>query len=99
MTKTFPTGVKVGVVQATDKDDPNTDHARFIFKIIAGGGNFAIDSNTGVITTKTNTLDREVSLSISMLIIYFYVNEIFWFTFIYFSMCCLFSISLCRVSF
>lgn len=88
MTKTFPTGLKVGAVQATDRDDPNTDHARFIFKIIAGGDNFAIVSNTGVITTKTNTLDREVSLSISMLIVYFYlqVHEMFWFTFIYFRM-------------
>ncbi|XP_013886023.1 desmocollin 2-like protein [Austrofundulus limnaeus] len=52
-------GIIVGKVQATDKDDPNTDHARVRYKILDANSNFVIDPITGVLTTKGDTLDRE----------------------------------------
>lgn len=62
ITTNLPTGLTVGTVQATDIDDPATDHARIRYKILDVNSNFVIDSVSGVITTKSDTLDREVSL-------------------------------------
>ncbi|KAM4728062.1 desmocollin 2-like protein [Anableps anableps] len=52
-------GKVVGKVNATDRDDPNTDHVRIKYKLIDGLDHFAIDSDTGVISTISNRLDRE----------------------------------------
>ncbi|XP_071347594.1 desmocollin 2-like protein [Trachinotus anak] len=52
-------GTTVGKVNATDRDQENTDHVKIRYTLLDGLGLFAIDSQTGVITTVTNTLDRE----------------------------------------
>ncbi|XP_027876260.1 desmocollin 2-like protein [Xiphophorus couchianus] len=49
----------VGKVNATDKDDPETDHVRIRYKLINGLDFFAINAETGVITTISKNLDRE----------------------------------------
>uniref|UniRef100_A0A1A7XC89 Desmocollin 2 like n=1 Tax=Iconisemion striatum TaxID=60296 RepID=A0A1A7XC89_9TELE len=54
-------GTIVGKVQSTDRDDPTTDHARVHYKLLSGLNYFAINPETGIITTLTNTLDRETN--------------------------------------
>lgn len=49
----------VGQVNATDRDDPNTDHVKIKYKLLDGLEFFAINADTGVITTVSNKLDRE----------------------------------------
>lgn len=56
----------VGKVNATDKDDPETDHVRIKYKLINGLDFFAINAETGVITTISKNLDREVSPAIAL---------------------------------
>lgn len=55
------TGTVVGKLNATDRDQEGTDHVDIRYSLLTGLDLFAIDSQTGVITTVTNTLDREVS--------------------------------------
>lgn len=50
----------MGQVNATDKDDPKTDHVKIKYSLLSETDKFAVDPKTGVITTVTNTLDREV---------------------------------------
>ncbi|XP_043075981.1 desmocollin 2 like [Puntigrus tetrazona] len=52
-------GTVVGKVNATDKDQPNTLHTKIKFTLLNATDMFHIDSSSGVITAKTNTLDRE----------------------------------------
>ncbi|KAG7488411.1 hypothetical protein MATL_G00034310 [Megalops atlanticus] len=54
------TGTLIGKINATDRDDPETDHTKIKYTLLTGGDMFLIHSATGVITTKTAALDREV---------------------------------------
>ncbi|KAM9322448.1 desmocollin 2-like protein [Pholidichthys leucotaenia] len=53
-------GTVVGEVNASDRDKEGTDHVKIKYTLESENGLFAIDGATGIITTKTNTLDREV---------------------------------------
>lgn len=53
-------GTVIGQVNATDKDQPKTSHTLIKFTLLNATDMFSIDPFTGVITAKTNTLDREV---------------------------------------
>lgn len=53
----------VGKIIASDKDKEGTDHVKLRYSLLGGAGEFNIDPKTGVITTATNMLDREVSMS------------------------------------
>ncbi|KAL7384109.1 hypothetical protein ABVT39_024285 [Epinephelus coioides] len=54
-------GTKVVEVRATDADDPTTANGELRYSLTQGGdlSAFEIDSISGVISCKTNTLDRE----------------------------------------
>lgn len=52
-------GTVIGQVNATDKDQPKTPHTLIKFTLLNATDLFSIDPFTGVITAKTNTLDRE----------------------------------------
>ncbi|XP_028325233.1 cadherin-5 [Gouania willdenowi] len=54
-------GTKVVEVKATDADDPSTANGELRYSLTAGEDNaaFEIDSITGVISCKSNVLDRE----------------------------------------
>lgn len=57
----FPsTGTIMGMVNATDRDQKGTDHVKIRYSLLSELDRFAINPTTGVITTATNTLDREV---------------------------------------
>uniref|UniRef100_A0A672G479 Cadherin domain-containing protein n=1 Tax=Salarias fasciatus TaxID=181472 RepID=A0A672G479_SALFA len=49
----------VGLVNATDRDLAGSLHTKIHFSLLSGQDLFGIHPETGVITTKTNTLDRE----------------------------------------
>ncbi|KAM9845093.1 desmocollin 2-like protein [Aulostomus maculatus] len=51
---------EVGKVEATDRDQPGSLHVKIRYSLLTGLDLFAIDPATGVITTVTDTLDREV---------------------------------------
>ncbi|CAI5641111.1 unnamed protein product [Oreochromis niloticus] len=53
-------GTVVGKVNTTDKDQNGTDHVKIKYTLLTGTAMFAIHPQTGVITTTTNTLDREL---------------------------------------
>ncbi|KPP62267.1 hypothetical protein Z043_119558 [Scleropages formosus] len=53
------TGTLVGVVRATDKDDPSTPHAKIKYRLGSGTELFLINEKNGSITARTTTLDRE----------------------------------------
>lgn len=53
-------GTLIGKVNATDKDLANTSHTKIKFTLLNATDMFSIDPFTGVLTAKTNTLDREV---------------------------------------
>ncbi|KAM9349583.1 desmocollin 2-like protein [Symphorus nematophorus] len=53
-------GTIVGKVNATDRDQPNTSHVKIRYSLLSGLDRFAINPETGVITTVISTLDREV---------------------------------------
>uniref|UniRef100_A0A8C7HNF4 Desmocollin-2 n=1 Tax=Oncorhynchus kisutch TaxID=8019 RepID=A0A8C7HNF4_ONCKI len=55
------TGTVVGKVNAIDKDEPDTDHTKIRYSLLSGTNLFYINPETGVISTKTDTLDREVN--------------------------------------
>lgn len=52
-------GTMVGKVNATDRDQPGTLHVKIKYTLLDRLDLFAIHPATGVITTVTNTLDRE----------------------------------------
>lgn len=52
-------GTVVGQVNGTDKDEENTFRTKIKYTLLSGTDLFAIHPETGVITTVTNTLDRE----------------------------------------
>lgn len=64
----YNTGTVVGVVSATDRDQIGTDHVKIKYTLVSGSDMFTIHPETGVITTTTNTLDREVSTASASLI-------------------------------
>lgn len=66
----YITGTVVGKVNATDRDKKGTLHVKIKYTLLTGLDLFAINPETGAITTVTNTLDREVSSAIIVLIIY-----------------------------
>uniref|UniRef100_A0A2K5SFK8 Desmocollin 3 n=1 Tax=Cebus imitator TaxID=2715852 RepID=A0A2K5SFK8_CEBIM len=57
-------GTTVGVVCATDRDEPDTMHTRLKYSILEqtprSPGRFSVHPSTGVITTVSHYLDREV---------------------------------------
>ncbi|XP_070775800.1 desmocollin 2-like protein [Enoplosus armatus] len=53
-------GTVVGKVSATDRDLQGSLHAKIRYTLLTGLDLFVIHPETGVITTVTNTLDREV---------------------------------------
>lgn len=53
-------GTVVGKVNATDRDKRGTLHVKIRYSLLTGLDLFLIDPATGVISTVTNTLDREV---------------------------------------
>ncbi|XP_005462189.2 desmocollin-3 [Oreochromis niloticus] len=53
-------GTVVGVVSATDRDQICTDHVKIKYTLVSGSDMFTIHPETGVITTTTNTVDREL---------------------------------------
>ncbi|MFT7809618.1 desmocollin-2 [Arapaima gigas] len=53
-------GSPVGIITATDRDDPKTPHAKIRYKLLDLNSPFFIHSTSGTITTRTNTLDREL---------------------------------------
>lgn len=57
-------GTIVGKVNATDKDEPGTDHTKIRYSLLSETNLFFINPETGVISTKTDTLDREVRVSL-----------------------------------
>lgn len=66
----YNTGTVVGKVNATDRDEPGSQHVKIRYSLLTGSDLFAIHPATGVITTATNTLDREVSAGLIVLMIY-----------------------------
>ncbi|XP_068594148.1 desmocollin 2-like protein [Cebidichthys violaceus] len=53
-------GTVVGRVNATDRDQAKTLHVKIRYSLKTGLDLFAINPDTGIISTATNTLDREV---------------------------------------
>ncbi|XP_068604477.1 desmocollin 2-like protein [Brachionichthys hirsutus] len=53
-------GTVVGKVNATDRDQEGTLHVKIRYTLLDGLDVFSINSETGVITTVTDSLDREV---------------------------------------
>ena len=53
-------GTVVGQINATDKDEPNTSHTKIRYILLTGTELFSVHSFSGVISTKSATLDREV---------------------------------------
>lgn len=49
------------MVNATDLDMPGSQHSKIRYSLLSGQDLFSIHPQTGVISTTTNTLDREVS--------------------------------------
>ncbi|KAG5841886.1 hypothetical protein ANANG_G00171780 [Anguilla anguilla] len=54
-----PGGTEIGTVLATDADDPETDHTKIRYTLLSGTDLFNINPTSGLITTRTATLDRE----------------------------------------
>ncbi|KAM3604739.1 uncharacterized protein V6R79_015682 [Siganus canaliculatus] len=52
-------GTEVGQIIATDRDQKGTDHVKIRYSLLTGLDLFRIHPQTGVISTFTNTLDRE----------------------------------------
>ncbi|XP_028832658.1 desmocollin-2-like [Denticeps clupeoides] len=53
-------GVVAGQLNATDRDQPGTPHTQIRFNLLDGKDLFIVNPQTGVISTVTPTLDREV---------------------------------------
>ncbi|XP_061588341.1 desmocollin 2-like protein [Cololabis saira] len=54
------TGTVVGKVNTTDKDKADTEHVKINYQLLSNKDLFAINAQTGVITTVSKSLDREV---------------------------------------
>ncbi|KAM3866218.1 desmocollin 2-like protein [Diretmus argenteus] len=54
------TGTVVGTVKATDRDQQGTLHTKIRYSLLTGGDLFSIHPQTGVISTVSTSLDREV---------------------------------------
>ncbi|KAM9790901.1 desmocollin 2-like protein [Syngnathus typhle] len=52
-------GTVMGKVNATDRDQAGTDHVKIRYSLLSELERFAINPETGVLATATNTLDRE----------------------------------------
>ncbi|CAL8255988.1 unnamed protein product [Merluccius merluccius] len=61
-------GQEVGVVTATDRDQQGTLHTMIKFTLLTGNQLFNIHPKTGMITTKSGTLDREVQTTIPVVV-------------------------------
>ncbi|KAK0132266.1 Desmocollin-2 [Merluccius polli] len=59
---------EVGVVTATDRDQQGTLHTMIKFTLLTGNQLFNIHPKTGMITTKSGTLDREVQTTIPVVV-------------------------------
>lgn len=64
MVSFYATGTVVGKVNAVDRDQAGSLHVKIRYSLKTGMDLFAINSATGIITTVTNTLDREVSANV-----------------------------------
>ncbi|XP_077376327.1 desmocollin 2-like protein isoform X2 [Festucalex cinctus] len=53
-------GTIMGNVNATDRDQQGTDHVKIRYSLLSELDKFAINPTTGVFTTATGTLDREI---------------------------------------
>ncbi|KAM4629585.1 desmocollin 2-like protein isoform 2-T2 [Polymixia lowei] len=62
------TGTEVGVVTATDRDQEGTLHTKIRFSLLTGNELFNIHPESGMITTRSRTLDREVQVAIPVII-------------------------------
>lgn len=60
---TAAAGTVVGKLNATDRDQADTLHVKIRYSLLDGLDRFAIHPSTGVITTTTGGLDREVRRS------------------------------------
>lgn len=65
-------GTTVGVVCATDRDEPDTMHTRLKYSILEqrprSPGLFSVHPSTGVITTVSPYLDREVAFTLENIV-------------------------------
>ncbi|XP_023696175.1 desmocollin 2-like protein [Paramormyrops kingsleyae] len=52
-------GTQVGIINATDRDDPTTIHTKIRHKILNNQNIFSIDPRSGMLSTATTVLDRE----------------------------------------
>lgn len=52
-------GTLIGIINATDKDQAGTLHTKIKFSLFNATDLFAINGETGALTAKSNTLDRE----------------------------------------
>lgn len=69
-------GTVIGKISATDIDDPQTIHAKIKFSLLSGTEMFHIGPETGVLTTRTAHLDREVRL-VSVIRMRHLINRLF----------------------
>lgn len=69
----------MGVVCATDKDEPDTMHTRLKYSILnqtpRSPGLFSVHPSTGVITTVSQNLDREVTFTVYSISFYWGLNS------------------------
>ncbi|XP_028659464.2 desmocollin 2-like protein [Erpetoichthys calabaricus] len=64
-----PSGTVVGQVKGTDRDEENTLHTKLKYRIVSENNKlFYIHPETGVVTTMSNALDREVNDAYELLI-------------------------------
>ncbi|KAJ0011585.1 hypothetical protein NQD34_012560 [Periophthalmus magnuspinnatus] len=54
-------GTVCGKVNATDRDQPGTDHVAIRYSLLSGTNLFSINAETGVISTVSSALDREAN--------------------------------------
>ncbi|XP_071771059.2 desmocollin 2-like protein isoform X2 [Centroberyx gerrardi] len=62
------TGTEVGVVAATDRDQEGTLHTKIRFSLLTGSQLFNIHPQSGMISTRSSTLDREVQTAIPVVV-------------------------------
>lgn len=63
LTRLTAAGTVVGMLNATDRDQPDTPHVKIRYTLLDNLDRFSIHPHTGVITTVTDGLDREVRFS------------------------------------
>ncbi|XP_071393557.1 desmocollin 2-like protein isoform X2 [Centroberyx affinis] len=62
------TGTEVGVVAASDRDQEGTLHTKIRFSLLTGSQLFTIHPQSGMISTRSSTLDREVQTAIPVVV-------------------------------